>query len=211
MRTLDEWLEEAAAFHGHLCPGQILGVRMALLGCRLLGLNPEDPADRRRLIVYVEIDRCLTDAIATVTGCRLGRRTLKHIDYGKAAATFVDTRTGRAVRVVARDDARETALHLAPPGLSRAAAQRHAYRIMPEEDLFYARWVRVEIPPEDLPGHPLRRVFCARCGEGINDGREIVRDGEVLCRACAEAPYYTALEPIPLTREFPAPIRPSTP
>ncbi|MBO9361684.1 MAG: TraR/DksA C4-type zinc finger protein [Thermoflexus sp.] len=193
MRTLDEWLEEAAAFHGHLCPGQILGVRMALLGCRLLGLNPEDPADRRRLIVYVEIDRCLTDAIATVTGCRLGRRTLKHVDYGKAAATFVDTQTGRAVRIVARDDARETALHLAPPGLSRAAAQRHAYRIMPDEELCYAQWVRVEIPPEDLPGHPLRRVFCARCGEGINDGREIVRDGEILCRACAEAPYYTAL------------------
>ncbi|WP_376792147.1 FmdE family protein [Thermoflexus sp.] len=194
MRTLDEWLEEAAAFHGHLCPGQILGVRMALLGCQLLGLNPEDPGDRRRLIVYVEIDRCLTDAIATVTGCRLGRRTLKHVDYGKAAATFVDTRTGRAIRIVARDDARETALHLAPPGLSKAAAQRHAYRIMPDEDLFRIQLVQVTIPPEDLPGHPLRRVFCARCGEGINDGREVVRDGEVLCRACAGEPYYTPLE-----------------
>lgn len=194
MRTLEEWLEEAAAFHGHLCPGQILGVRMALLGCRLLGLNPEDPADRRRLIVYVEIDRCLTDAIATVTGCRLGRRTLKHIDYGKAAATFVDTRTGQAVRIVARDDARETALHLAPPGLSKAAAQRHAYRIMSDEDLFRIHRVQVAIPPEDLPGHPLRRVFCARCGEGINDGREVIQNGQVLCRACAGEPYYTPLE-----------------
>ncbi|MCS6963619.1 FmdE family protein [Thermoflexus sp.] len=194
MRPLEEWLEEAAAFHGHLCPGQILGVRMALLGCRLLGLDPEDPGDRRRLIVYVEIDRCLTDAIAVVTGCRLGRRTLKHIDYGKAAATFVDIRTGQAVRIVARDDARETALHLAPPGLSKAAAQRHAYRIMPDEDLFRVQSVQVIIPPEDLPGHPLRRVFCVRCGEGINDGREVIRNGYILCRACAGEPYYTLLE-----------------
>lgn len=190
MRTLDEWLEEAAAFHGHLCPGQILGVRMALLGCHLLGLDPEDPSDRRRLIVYVEIDRCLTDAIATVTGCRLGRRTLKHVDYGKAAATFVDTRTGRAVRLVARDDAREAALHVAPPGLSRSAAQRHAYRIMPDAELFRVQPVQVTIPPEDMPGRPLRRVFCEVCGEGINDGREIYRDGRVLCRACAGEPYY---------------------
>jgi len=211
MRTLEDWLEEAAAFHGHLCPGQILGVRMALLGCRLLGLDPEDPGDRRRLIVYVEIDRCLTDAIATVTGCRLGRRTLKHVDYGKAAATFVDVATGRAVRVVARDDARETALHVAPPGLSRAAAQRHAYRIMPEEDLFRAQAVQVTIPPEDRPGHPLRRVFCARCGEGINDGREVIRDGQALCRACAGEPYYTPLEAIPLSAGATAPTPPSPP
>ncbi len=211
MRTLEEWLEDAAAFHGHLCPGQILGVRMALLGCRLLGLNPEDPGDRRGLIVYVEIDRCLTDAIATVTGCRLGRRTLKHIDYGKAAATFVDTRTGRAARIVARDDARETALHLAPPGLSKTAAQRHAYRIMADEDLFRVQWVQVTIPPEDLPGHPLRRVFCARCGEGINDGREVVRDGLMLCRACAGEPYYTPLDAPALNAEATAQTTPSIP
>ena len=105
MRSFNELLVDAAMMHrGHVCPGQVLGVRMAMLGCQLLGI--EDPTQGKRLIVYVEIDRCMADAIAAVTGCRLGKRTLKHMDYGKCACTFVDMSTGRAVRISARDDAR---------------------------------------------------------------------------------------------------------
>ena len=105
MRSLDDLLADAAAMHrGCVCPGQVLGVRMTILGCQLLGID--EPTQGKRLIVYVEIDRCMADAIAAVTGCRLGKRTLKHMDYGKCACTFVDTSTGRAIRVSARDDAR---------------------------------------------------------------------------------------------------------
>ena len=107
MKAFEELLEESVAFHGHLCPGQVLGVRMALLGCSLVDVD--NPTASKRLIVYVEIDRCATDAIQSVTGCKLGKRTLKYVDYGKMAATFLDTETGRAVRIVARDDSRERA------------------------------------------------------------------------------------------------------
>ncbi len=98
-RDLESLLHQAEIAHGHLCAGQILGVRLALLALRRL--NIEDPRsrtlpdgtlnpDRKRLVTFVEIDRCATDAIAVVTGCRLGKRALKFRDWGKMAATFVD-------------------------------------------------------------------------------------------------------------------------
>jgi formylmethanofuran dehydrogenase subunit E len=188
MKDFQSLLQAAAERHGHLCAGQVLGVRMALRGLAELGLEPESA--RKRLIVFVEIDRCATDAISSVTGCSLGKRTLKHVDYGKMAATFVDSVTDRAVRVVALDSAREHAAAYAPAGLSKGAAELAAYQIMPESELFTVQEVSVRIPEFDRPGKPLRRVACDRCGEGINDGREIQLDGETLCRACAHGAYY---------------------
>ena len=189
MPTLDDYLEMAATMHrGCVCPGQVLGTRMALLGCRLLGIEPPD--QEKRLFVFVEMDRCFADAVAAVSGCRLGKRTLKYLDYGKAACTFYDDRTGRAVRVLARDDARDRAQQYAEPGMGKYEAQLHAYRVMPDEELFVVQEVLVELPPEDRPGRPISRVMCHRCGEGINDRREVIRDGQILCRACAEGAYY---------------------
>src|ERR1700734_3802794 len=101
MESLDELLTKAEAAHGHICAGQVLGVRMALLGLKLLGITGPRGQDRKRIVTYVEIDRCATDAIGMVTGCRLGKRTLKFRDWGKMAATFVNLTTGRAVRIVA--------------------------------------------------------------------------------------------------------------
>ena len=189
MLTFDEYLQMALTMHrGCLCPGQVLGTRMALFGCRLLGIDPPD--QEKRLFVFVEMDRCFADAVAAVTGCRLGKRTLKYVDYGKAACTFYDERTGRAVRVVARDDAREKVGRYVEPGLGKYEAQAQAYRVMPEEELFVVQEVALEIAPEDRPGRPLRRVTCAGCGEGVNDGREVYVNGEPLCRACAYGAYY---------------------
>ncbi len=188
MRDFQTLLQAAVERHGHLCAGQVLGVRLALRGLAELGLEPEGVS--KRLIAYVEIDRCATDAIGSVTGCSLGRRTLKHVDYGKMAATFVDTVTDRAVRVVVLDSARARAAAYAPSGLTRSAAQLAAYQVMPDSELFATQQVHVRIPEFDRPGHPLRRVACDRCGEGINDGREVVVDGETLCRACAQGAYY---------------------
>ncbi len=161
---------------------------MALAGCRHIGVS--DPKNTKDLIVFVEIDRCATDAIQVVTGCKLGKRTLKYLDYGKMAASFLNTSTGHAVRVLARDDARERAWSYAPAGVSKKEAQLEAYKKMPEEDLFAINHVSLELPEQDLPGHPLDRVTCEKCGEGINDRRE-VRQGEyILCRACAGGAYY---------------------
>ncbi len=178
--------------HGHLCAGQVLGVRMALRGLKELGLDPE--REPKRLIVFAEIDRCVTDAVAAVTRCSVGKRTLRLTDYGKVAVTFLDTKTQHAVRVHALDAARERAWAYAPTTLPKAEAQLVAYQVMPDEELLAVTPVQVHIPEFDMPGPPLRRVICARCGEGINDGRDLLRDGTILCRACAGDAYYRRVE-----------------
>ena len=185
MDSFDELLRKAEVAHGHLCAGQILGVRLALLGLERLGIQDPRGADRKRLITYVEIDRCATDAIGLVTGCRLGKRSLKFRDWGKMAATFVDTASGRAVRIVALDSSRELAGRLYPNIEPQSRRQMQAYRDLPDKDLFREQWVRVTIAPEDMPGYRAERVICARCGEGINFGRYVRNGGEVLCLSCA--------------------------
>ena len=191
MRSFEELLAEARVSHGHLCAGQVLGVRMAMLGCRELGI--EEPADDQRLVVFVEMDRCAADAIQTVTGCRLGRRSLKHIDYGKMAATFVDTASGEAVRVAALAGLRERAVSLRPEA-SGKDAQMALYASLSDGDLFVVRRVRVSLPAEDLPGPPTSRVICERCGEEVSDRREVRVDGAVLCRWCAHDGYYQVVD-----------------
>ncbi len=185
----EELLAESATVHGHTCPGQVLGVRMAMRGCRELGIE-EPRGEPKRMVVYVEIDRCATDAIQSVTGCKLGKRTMKYVDYGKLAATFVDLHNGKAVRIVAREDARERAALWRHPEWTRHEAEVVAYKLMTDEELFHIESVLVTIPIEDMPGPPQSRVICEECGEGINDRREISMAGRVLCRACAYGSYY---------------------
>jgi len=193
LQLLSEYERLAEAAHGHLCAGQILGLRLALCGVRLLGLDDPAGADRKRLVTFVEIDRCATDAIPIVTGCRLGKRALKFRDFGKVAATFCDLQAERAVRVAARDSARERARELYPQIENVNQRQMRAYREMADEELFAVEWVRVAIGPQDLPGYKAPRVVCAECGEGISFAREVERDGRVLCRACAGERYYEPL------------------
>src|SRR6202167_2859577 len=154
MKSLDEYLCDAEQAHGHLCAGQVLGVRLAMLGLEKLGID--DPRgnkeDRKRLVTFVEIDRCATDAIAVVTGCRLGKRALKFRDLGKMAATFVDLESGRAIRIVAREDTRELAAQLYSHLETKSRQQMQAYRELPDEQLFGEEWVRVNIDAADLPG-----------------------------------------------------------
>jgi formylmethanofuran dehydrogenase subunit E len=195
VKTLDEYAVLAQRAHGHLCAGQILGLRMALYGLRLLGLEDPEGKDRKRLITFVEIDRCATDAIAVVTGCRLGKRALKFVDFGKVAATFCDLETGRAVRLIARESSKERARELYPEIADNNRRQMLAYRELADEELFAVEWVRVRLEPEDLPGFRGPSVVCEACGEGINFRREVRRDGRLLCRACAGARYYERLEP----------------
>jgi formylmethanofuran dehydrogenase subunit E len=192
MESLDELLEQAKIAHGHLCAGQILGVRMAVLGCRRLEIDEPRGRDRKRLVTFVEIDRCATDAIGVVTGCRLGKRALKFRDWGKMAATFVDLSTGRAVRVVALESSKQRARDLYPEIADRNQQQMKAYREMPDAELFGEQWVAVDVTPNEMPGYKGERVACAACGEGINYDRFVERGGEKLCLACAhpEDRYY---------------------
>ena len=193
MKTFEEYVELANQAHGHICAGQILGLRLALHGLELLGIQDPTGSDRKRLVTFVEIDRCATDAVTVVTGCRMGKRALKFRDFGKVAATFVDLGAGRAVRVVARDSSRQLARERYPEIDNRNQQQMRAYRELAEEELFSHQWVKVNIPPQDLPGWKGERVVCAECGESVNFRREVVRDGRTLCKACAGESYYKPL------------------
>jgi formylmethanofuran dehydrogenase subunit E len=191
MKTLSEYLNLAAQTHGHLCAGQVLGVRLAMLGLRELGID--DPiAERKRIVTYVEIDRCVTDAVALVANCRLGKRALKFRDWGKVAATFVDLKTGRAVRIAAKESSKQAARDKFPE-LEKEAGQQKAYAALSDDILFDKQWVKIIVPPEDLPGFKGPRVLCVQCGEGINFKREVVVDGRTLCRSCAGEKYYQPL------------------
>ncbi len=191
MKTLPEYLALATVAHGHLCAGQVLGVRLAMLGLRELGID--DPiADRKRIVTYVEIDRCVTDAVALVANSRLGKRALKFRDWGKVAATFCDLQTGRAIRIAARESSKQAAKEMFPD-MPKDEGQQKAYAQLPDDILFTKEWVKVEIRPEDLPGFKGPRVVCAQCGEGINFKREVLHDGRTLCHSCAGERYYTVL------------------
>jgi formylmethanofuran dehydrogenase subunit E len=198
--NLADLLADAERAHGHLCAGQVLGVRMAMLALARLGvgdprvrtlddgsLNP----DRKRLVTFVEIDRCATDAIGVVTGCRVGKRALKVRDWGKMAATFVDLYaplgddTYKALRVVALESSKDAA-RAAYPELDKNAAQMRAYRELPDAALFSEGWGSVLLPPNEFPGYKGQRVACARCGEGVNFDRFVESEGERLCLPCAE-------------------------
>lgn len=193
MKTLQEYEALAARAHGHLCAGQILGLRLALRGLALLELEDPEGKDRKRLVTFVEIDRCATDAITVVTGCRLGKRALKFRDFGKVAATFCDLQTDRAVRVAACESSRQRARELYPEITDRNGQQMRAYREMADQELFDHQWVRVRVGPEDLPGYKAPRVVCAACGESVSFRRELLRDGQPLCRACAGERYWEPL------------------
>jgi formylmethanofuran dehydrogenase subunit E len=212
MRSFDELLREAEIAHGHLCAGQILGVRLAMLGCQRLNIDDPRGADRKRLVTYIEIDRCATDAIGVVTGCRLGKRALKFRDWGKMAATFVDltspiralnapldstgeTPTYKGIRIAALESSKQRARELYPHIENKNQQQMLAYREMPDAELFSEQWVRVPLSPSEFPGYKGERLACTRCGEGINFDRFVERDGERLCLACADPSslYYRPL------------------
>jgi formylmethanofuran dehydrogenase subunit E len=191
MDTFETLLQGSADAHGHLCPGQVVGVRMAMLGCNLIGLDqPREMPQIKRLIVYVEIDRCAADAIAYVTGVKLGRRSLKFMDYGIMAATFVNLDSRAAVRIVSTESSRDLA-GLYAPGISDPHQQQlEAYIRMPDEVLFDVQEVTVEVPFHDMPGPSRFKATCERCGQVIRDKKEIYKGGQVLCRPCAQGAYF---------------------
>ena len=197
METFQKLLASSAKAHGHLCPGQAVGVRMAMLGCRLIGLdNPAEHRQIKKLLVYVEMDRCAADAIAHVTGAKLGRRSLKFTDYGIMAATFVNVKTGAAYRILSTEEARDLVPFYAPGIRGKAGQQLEAYRRMPDSVLFRVQQVRISVEDCDLPGPTRYKAICSRCGQVVRDRREVVVNGEVLCRPCAQGTYFQGAQEI---------------
>jgi len=212
MKPFRELLISSAEAHGHLCPGQVVGVRMAMLGCRLIGLDePSHPTQIKNLIVYVEMDRCTADAVSHVTGARLGRRSLKFMDYGIMAATFVNLETDRAYRVLSTEEARDMGPLYAPEVPEKALQQLVAYQRMPDSVLFRVQKVDVSLNADDLPGPTRSKATCALCGQVVRDRREVVIEGVTLCRPCGRGAYFknaqdVAWSELDWTPDHPSPV-----
>ncbi len=179
MNSFEIYLKKVADFHGHICVGIALGTRMSLAAMEALSLKPDEK--HKNLVVYTEIDRCMTDAVQVVTGCSLGHRTLKYIDYGKFAASFINLDTGVALRVTVE---KHYGNDIPIKDTLKLLAQ------IPDKELVTLKKVNIKIPETDLPGPPKKKAFCEICGERIMDGRAIFTDKKTLCRACAYGGYY---------------------
>ena len=178
--------------HGHLCPRQVLGVRMGMLAARFFKFAL--PQSEKRLLTLVETDGCFADGVAVTTNCELGRRTLRLMDYGKIAATFIDTWTEQAFRITPHPHSRERAQAFCPELESPWHRYLEAYQQLPDEALFSVTEVRLSFSLEALISEPGLRVYCATCGEEVINGREVVRNGNALCQPCANGAYYAQPE-----------------
>ncbi|MBI5594302.1 MAG: formylmethanofuran dehydrogenase subunit E family protein [Deltaproteobacteria bacterium] len=191
MEPFETLLQKSIAEHGHLCAGQVIGVRMAMTGCKLIGIEePKDEKWRKKIIAYVEIDRCATDAIQSVTGCRMGKRTLKFCDYGINAATFLNLDTKKAYRILSTEESRKIAPRYAPEETDLMRQQLIGYQRMPDDELFNIQQVQVHLEEWEMPGPSRRKAVCMRCGQVVRDRREVKQNNEVLCRICAREAYY---------------------
>ncbi len=193
MVSFEKVLGESVKIHGHLCAGQVIGVRMSLLGLQEIDIVDPKGADRKKLYVIVEIDRCATDAIQSVTGCSLGKRSMRWMDLGIMAATFINLESGKAVRITALEESRELSKKYYPQVDNKYDQQLQAYKVMPETELFKVEKVDVVIPEEDMPGRPIKRVQCESCGDWVQDCRDLEKNGQTLCRGCAKGKYYQVL------------------
>lgn len=193
--SLQALLDATAALHHHLCPRQVLGVQMGRRAGDLLGLTL--PQRDKRLLTIVETDGCFTDGVAVATNCWVGRRTMRVEDYGKAAAVFVDTLTGRAVRLAPHPAVRGRARAYAPEADNGWEAMLLGYQRMDPAAMFVAQRVHLVTPLATIISQPGVRVACDRCGEEIINGREEQQDGQTLCRACAGHGYYRPLPGAP--------------
>ncbi|CCK82321.1 MULTISPECIES: FmdE family protein [Desulfobacula] len=191
-KNFETLLNESAIIHGHLCSGQVIGVRMAILGCRLIGLDdPRSHTQIKKLIVYLEMDRCAGDAVAHVTGVKLGRRSLKFMNYGIMAATFLNLETQKAFRIISTEESRDLAQFYAPEIEGKAAQQLAAYKRMPDYVLFRVQEVNTFLKDYDMPGPTRSKTICSRCGQVVRDHREVMIDNMPVCRPCTEKVYFS--------------------
>ena len=189
---LTEMLAQTSAWHKHLCPRQVLGVRMGLYAAELFPI--ELPQRDKRLLAFVETDGCFIDGVSVATGCSMGRRTMRLVDHGKVAVTFVDTNDGRAIRLSPMPDARLRAAAVAPAAASRWHAQLEAYQVLQNEELFRLQAVQLNLDLDAIVGKPGMRVNCSACGEEILNQREMAKDGQIICRSCAGESYWSPME-----------------
>lgn len=187
--------EKALEFHGHVCPGLVIGFRAAEAGMRELGVEAPGSVE---MVTIVENQACGVDAVQVLTGCTFGKGNLVFHDYGKHVFTFVRRDTGQAVRVACRVEALSrngeietlrNAWMNDPSRENERALERKREEIadhlmeMPEEELLDLRAVAIETPARPRIEPTLR---CSRCGEGAMESRTRLVGGQVVCLSCLE-------------------------
>ncbi|OGN93463.1 MAG: hypothetical protein A2Y88_03745 [Chloroflexi bacterium RBG_13_48_10] len=185
---LSTLLQISAAEHSHLCPRQVLGVRMGLAGMNAMDIKA--PVTVKTALVIIETGGCFADGIRAATGATVGHRTLRVQDLGKIAATFTDLKTGTSIRLAPRLDVRTRALDYAPDEPRRYFAQLQGYQVMPDDELFCSQRVELRIPALQIISHQNARAVCSACREEIINEREVIVEGKVLCQTCAYGGYY---------------------
>lgn len=181
-------LEQSSALHRHLCPRQVLGVRIGMLAGKMLDIAL--PQTDKRVLAFVETDGCFASGVSVASGCWLGRRTMRLMDYGKIAATFVDTQTDTAIRIIPQIDIRQRVRDSRPAGTKRWDAYLEAYQQMPDEELLTTKEVQLKIDIPALISFAGKRVICQQCGEEVINEREVLKEGRLLCSSCAGNSYY---------------------
>jgi formylmethanofuran dehydrogenase subunit E len=188
MLSLKELLEKSAVDHDHLCPRQVLGVRMGVYAAKLLQLDL--PQKDKRLLVFVETDGCFADGVSAATGCSVGHRNMRVVDFGKTAVTCVDTKDEEAIRIIPRAQAWELAYQYVSAPKSRWHAQLEAYQVIPDHELMTVQRVTLNLSLSEILSRPGMRVNCDLCGEEIINEREVYVHDQVLCRSCAGQAYF---------------------
>ena len=188
---ISELLKKSSSRHDHLCPRQVLGVRMGLAGLQTIGL--ESPIPRKAALIIVETDGCFADGIEVATEATVGHRTLRVVDLGKIAAVFANLKTGQTVRLAPCLDVRQRALAYAPDIKKKYYAQLKGYQVMPEMELFTFQVVALEPALDVIISRPGVRAKCTHCGEEIINERQVYVDGKVLCLTCTGDRYYRPL------------------
>lgn len=189
---LEELLRQSASLHRHLCPRQVLGVRLGTYAAQFF--PGSFPQQNKRMLALVEMDGCFADGVSVATGCSMGHRTMRLADEGKIATTFVDTKSGLALRIFALPDLRVRAAAAITGAASRWHAYLEAYRRFSAEELFGCHPVRLNFDLAAVIGRPGARSVCGLCGEEILNQREIEKDGRTLCRSCAGESYWASAQ-----------------
>jgi len=189
---LKQILNKAAGRHTKLCPRIVLGVRIGLAGAQAVGLTV--PRNDKDMLVFIETDGCFVSGVESATGCSVNHRTMRIVDYGKVAGTFINVNSEQAVRVLPRVGVRQRALEYAPEESRRYFAMLHGYQHMPVDELLMFKEVNLAVPVSTIISRPGLRVQCDYCAEEIINEREIIRGGLTLCRSCAEPGYCQALQ-----------------
>ncbi len=196
MEDLPLELEEAVKFHGHLCPGLVLGYRVAILARKELDLGRSEDEE---LVAIVENDTCAVDAIQHINGATFGKGNLVFRDHGLHAYTFIERTSGKQIRIELKADIFSDAskqrndilqkLHNDIPltteekTILQKSRQETVRRMLqlPEEDLFDVKQVKIEVPEK---ARIYRSVRCIKCGLMVMETRARVLNQKFYCIPC---------------------------